>query len=194
MPNETSSRTLVIMFVVLSIAIIGGAVLLVVTRPEPVQITINPPVPTSTPEPTPTPAPILVYVTGAVNEPETTVELPVNSRVQDAIDATGGITDDADLTRINVVGILRDGDQVYVPTLGEDTPVSIATPSGSGVVNVNTATSLELQTLPGVGPALAERIIVYRQEFGAFSDIEDLDNVSGIGPALLEGFDGLIEF
>lgn len=195
MPNETSSRTLIIMFVVLSLVIIGGAILLVVTRPEPVQITINPPVATATPEPSPTPSPILVYVTGAVAEPETTVELPANSRVQDAIDAAGGIVGDADTTRVNLAGILRDGDQVHVPIISaNDDEQIVATPSGGGIVNINTATSEELQLLPGVGPALAERIITYREENGTITDIEDLDNVSGIGPALLEGFEGLVEF
>ena len=195
MPAEPSSRNVVIAFVIVTVAIAIGAVLLITTRPDAVQITINPPVPTVTPAPSETPAPIQVYVTGEVENPQITVELPFESRVQAAIDAAGGFTENADLDRVNVVGVLRDGDQIHVPSLEDDSvPVSVATPSGGGVINVNTATLQELQNLPGVGPALAERIIDHRQEFGPFENIDDLDEVSGIGPSLLEGFAGLIEF
>lgn len=195
MPGEPSSRNIVIAFVIVTVAIAIGAVLLLTTRPDAVQITINPPVPTVTPEPSATPAPIQVYVTGEVQNPQITVELPFESRVQAAIDAAGGFTENADLDRVNVAGVLRDGDQIHVPSIeDESVPVSVATPSGGSLINVNTATLEELQNLPGVGPALAERIIDYREEYGPFASIEDLDEVSGIGPSLLEGFAGLIEF
>ena len=194
MPNEPSSRNIIIFFVIVTLAIAGGAAVLVTSRPEPVEIVINPPPPTGTPSPSSTPAPLLVYVTGAVENPEQTIELPAGSRVQDAVDAAGGFTADADLTAVNVVGILRDGDQVHIPEISDDASTVIATPSGGDIVRVNTATVEELQALPGIGPALAQRIIDYRDENGVFTSLDDLDAVSGVGPALLENIADLIAF
>lgn len=190
---DLSPRGTIIAFIVVALAIIGGAALLLATRPEPVQITINPPIPTSTPEPTNTPGPILVYVTGAVQQPEQTLTLPAGSRVQDALDAAGGTTENADLTRVNLAQILRDGDQVHVPEIGAAVVVETATPSG-GLLRINSATLDELTTLPGVGPALAQRIIAYREANGPFADLAALDEVSGVGPALLEQLEPLLLF
>lgn len=196
--NETaSSRTTIIAFAVIIIMILIGGVLLLTSRPAPVQITINPPEPTATDQPTPTPEPILVYVTGEVNEPEQTLTLPHNSRVQDAIDAAGGLTDAADLERVNLAGILRDGDQIHVPTIADESVAAeaeIPTPSGGGVIFINSATQEELQTLPGVGPAMAARIIEHREVNGNFTSFEDLDEVSGVGPAMIEDLQDLISF
>ncbi len=189
---EPSPRVTIIVFVVILLGIVGAAALLISTQPQPVQITINPPVPTSTAFPTGTPAPITVYITGAVAEPEQTLTLPSGSRVQDAIDAAGGMTETADLELVNLAGILRDGDQVHVPEQNQE--VALPTASGGGIVHINTATVEELDTLPGVGPALAERIIAYRDANGAFTSLEDLDNVEGIGPALIGELQGLIAF
>ena len=94
---DSSPRLTIAAFVIIALAIIGGAVLLLSTRPETVKITINPPPPTPTPLATFTPAPITVYITGAVGEPESTISLPPGSRVQDAIDAVGGTTENANL-------------------------------------------------------------------------------------------------
>jgi competence protein ComEA len=196
MNNEVSGRTTIIAFVVIVLAIAGGAALLISTRPTPVQITINPPVPTGTPLPTGTPEPILVYVTGAVAKPESSVSLPAGSRVSDALEAAGGVTEDADLERVNPAGVLHDGDQVHVPVkLPEVTaePV-LPTPSGGPIVYINTATMEELQTLPGVGEATAQNIIDYREANGAFTSLEDLDQVSGIGEAMLARLEPLISF
>jgi len=195
MNESASARTTLIAFAVFIIMILVGGGLLLMSRPAPVQITINPPEPTATPEPTQTPAPILVYVTGEVAEPEQTISLPADSRVQDAIDAVGGLTDDANLEAIDLAGILRDGDQIHVPSIVEtESEVAIPTPSGGEVIFINTATQEELETLPGVGPAMAGRIIEFRDANGAFSSLDDLDEVSGIGPAMLENLDGLISF
>lgn len=205
MQSQASPLSTIIVLVIVGAFIIGSGALLLSSRPDPVQITINPPVPTGTPLPTATPAPILVYITGAVNQPETTVEVPYNSRVMDAISAAGGFTNNANQTLVNIAGILRDGDQVHVPEIvivesqSEDsnTPLDVEdlpTPSGGNIIYINTATQEELETLPGIGPATAQSIIEYRDLNGSFNQLEDLDNVSGIGPATLENLRDLIAF
>jgi competence protein ComEA len=181
----------------LVVAILGGAAVFILQRPAPTAITIIPPEPTATPQPTPTPepsptpGPIQVYVTGAVLNPETVVTIPYAGRAADAIDAAGGLASDADVTRVNMAQILRDGDQVHVYALA-DSPaddsssgVVLATPSDSGIVYVNTATVEELEALPRIGPAMAQRIVEYREANGVFATIDDLQNVSGIGPATI---------
>lgn len=188
------ARTTILAFFLLAFAIVGGGALLLLTRPQPVQITINPPVPTAAPAPTHTPGPITVYITGAVQRPQTSLALPAGSRVQEAIDAAGGLLDGADLDRVNLAQVLRDGDQVHVPSAGEAGDTILATPNTGGMVSINRATTEELQTLPGVGPALAGRIITYRDENGPFMSLDDLDNVSGIGPSLLAELEGLVSF
>jgi competence protein ComEA len=192
-PPEPSPFVSIAAFLIIAAAIVGGIVLLLATRPQPVQITIVPPVPTTTPAPSPTPAPITVYVTGAVAQPETLLTLPHDSRVQDAIQAAGGALANADLARVNAAAILHDGDQVHV--LAVDEPeTALATPGGGEVVYVNTATVEQLETLPDVGPTLAQAIIDYRTANGPFADMAALDAVNGIGPRLLEGLAGRVAF
>jgi competence protein ComEA len=199
MENNVSPRATILAFLIVVIMIAAGAALLLLTRPETVEITINPPIPTSTPEPTATPAPILVYVTGAVNQPETTITLPHESRVEDAIEAAGGATDDADLSLVNLAAVLRDGDQVHVPSQSAEADATVEvealpTRPGGEVVYINSATEEELQTLPGIGPTTAANIVDYREANGAFTSLEDLDNVPGIGPSTLEELEPLISF
>lgn len=186
---EPSPRYTIAAFVIVVAAILGGAILLLSTRHEAVQITINPPPSTATPT---TPAPITVYVTGAVNQPEQMLTLPYGSRTVDALNAAGGITDEADMQRVNLAAVLHDGDQVHVPAKGEN--VVLATASGGVIVHINTATADEIDTLPGIGPSLAEQIITYREANGPFRNFDDLDQVEGIGPSLLEQLQGLIAF
>ena len=124
-------------------------------------------------------------------------ELPARSIVDDAVEAAGGPTDDADLDHINLAMELQDQQQVYVPHQGEisEPPPLISGGEGSGgsggLVNINTATAAELETLPRVGPVTAQRIIEYREN-GPFKTIEDIQNVPGIGPATFDGLKDLI--
>jgi competence protein ComEA len=133
-----------------------------------------------------------VYVTGQVGQPEMLVQVPFGSRVQAAVDAAGGALAGADLSRVNLADTVRDGDQVHVPAVGE--VPALPTRTGGAVVFVNSATLEELDTLPGIGPALAQAILDYRQANGPFTSLEDLDAVEGIGPGLLADLESLISF
>lgn len=132
-------------------------------------------------------ADVVVYVSGAVASPGV-LTLPATSRVIDAITAAGGATPEADLESINLARILVDGEQIRVGVVGESPPPASA---GMGTdaqacVRLATATETELQTLPGVGPALAQRIISYRATHPRLTSVEELDDVPGIGPSLIE--------
>ena len=130
---------------------------------------------------------VVVYVSGAVASPGV-LTLPSSSRVIDAITAAGGATPEADLESINLARIIVDGEQIRVGVVGESPPSASA---GTGTdaqacVRLATATETELQTLPGVGPALAQRIITYRATHPRLTSVEELDDVPGIGPSLIE--------
>lgn len=133
---------------------------------------------------------IVVHVVGAVAAPGVQ-HLPAGSRVADAVEAAGGASPDADLSRINLAAVATDGQQVYVLRQGEQQPPPPAggtgdPAGGEGPVNVNTATASQLEELPGVGPATAEAIIAHRDQHGPFGSVDDLIDVRGIGEAKLE--------
>ncbi len=184
------SRSLLIFCSVLSL--IAGALIGYFTpHPRGRPITVTTPDPTPTPTPTPTPAPLRVYVCGAVQTPEVYL-LPPGSLVRDAIRAAGGPAPDADLDRINLARELLDQQQIYVPRKGEENPVPVVSEGSAAptvpahpLININTATAEELQQLPRVGPALAQRIVAYREMYGPFQTPEDLMRVSGIGESIL---------
>lgn len=193
--DRSDPRSVIAAFLIAAAAIVVGAVLLLTTRPQTVQIVVNPPVPTATSAPSETPGPIQVYVTGAVLTPQSRLSLPHGSRVEDAVAAAGGLAAGADPDRINLAAVLRDGDQVHVFLREADAPAdALATPSGGVVVNVNTADLDALVNLPGIGPAVAQDIIDYRAANGPFADLDALDAVPGIGPALLEEIAPLVVF
>ncbi len=180
------------------LAIVSGIVVLLTYRPAPVTITIVPPPPSATPNPTNTPGPVTVYVTGDVAKPANNYTLPPGSRVLDAINAAGGANTDANLSEVNMAQILHDGDQINVPVIDPNAkPTRVkpqATATESGPVYINTAGVDELRRLPGVGPSLAQKIIDYRTKNGPFTTMDDLKNVSGIGPAKITEWAGLIDF
>lgn len=135
----------------------------------------------------------VVHVTGAVPQPGL-YELDPGARVADAITAAGGMAAEADESALNLAAPLEDGTQIYVPRVGEDPPPAVGpapgSPAEAGPVNLNTADAAALATLPGIGPALADRIIAFREANGPFGTVADLDAVSGIGPAILAQIDG----
>ncbi len=194
MPLLERYRNLI--FLVIALAIFGGVGALLTYRPPATVITIIPPLPTPTPLPSATPGPMRVYVTGAVVNPGNLFTLPPGSRVDDAVKAAGGLIDDADVARVNLAALLRDGDQVNVPIIGMNRSASLsdAMPTASGPVHINTATIDDLQRLPGCGPSLAQQILNYRQKNGAFKSFADLDRVSGVGKAKIDAWQNLIVF
>lgn len=132
---------------------------------------------------------IIVDVAGAVHSPKV-VELPADSRVADAIAAAGGLTEDADTSEVNQAAFLTDGEKIYIPENGESgdpgTGFSGNVSKDASKIDINTATSDELQTLKGIGPATAEKILAYRSDVGYFKSIEEIKNVDGIGEKTYE--------
>lgn len=129
---------------------------------------------------------LFVHVCGAVRSPEV-YSLPIGSRVSDAISAAGGFADDADTARLNLAEQLSDGMQIKVPTKTESASMeSSEQATKSGIVNINTAGTDELMTLPGIGAAKAAAIISYREKNGKYNSPEDIMKVPGIKEAAYE--------
>lgn len=137
-------------------------------------------------------AEVYVDVDGAVVRPGV-YRLKEGARVSQALDAAGGLTVEADVTGLNRASKITDGQKIYVPTVGEQqaaaavcgaessTATTPGAGSSSGLVNINTASAAELQTLSGIGPSMAQSIIDERTKNGAFASVDDLMRVSGIG-------------
>jgi competence protein ComEA len=135
--------------------------------------------------PSPTSATLAIYVSGAVASPGL-YYLPEGSRVGDAVDAAGGFILNAQVDQVNLASPLTDGQQVNIPSLGGNNTIPL------GRVDINTATAEELDTLPGIGPTTAQAIVDYRQAFGSFQNIQDIQNVAGVGPATYDLIKDLI--
>ena len=148
---------------------------------------------------------IVVHITGAVKK-EGVIYLKKGARIVDAIKEAGGETKEADLSQVNLAYELQDGQKIYIPNKNEKVSQYIISTNGETIdsngantgneststskegakVNINTATQNELDGLPGIGPALAQRIIDFREENGNFKSIEDIQNVKGIGDSKFE--------
>lgn len=146
--------------------------------------------------PAPTEKPVVVYITGAVPRPGV-YALPKNARVQDAISAAGGFLAEAEKAQINLAALIEDGEKLDIPYVEGASPV-LATPmpevvtSTTELINLNTASTLELEALSGIGPTTAQKIVDYREQNGPFINAEDIINVSGIGPGTYERIKDLI--
>ena len=172
----------------------SGVILLASQHPRGIPIKLLPP---------PTPIPIQIHISGEVQNPGV-YDLPIGSRVKDAIEAAGGYTENANNTALNLAATLEDGAQVQVPTkpqMETPSPAAPTTPEHEGApslpttpnteplsqpININTADQASLETLTGIGPVKAETIITFREEYGPFSSIEEIQKVPGIGPVTFE--------
>lgn len=147
-----------------------------------------------TPAASATPASRLyVHVSGAVRTPGLYV-LPAGSRVVDAIAAAGGFADDADRDGVNLARTVTDGEQIVVPVAGAAPETGAPATAGGAntLIDLNTATAEQLDTLPRVGPAMADRIIAWRTENGRFTSVDDLLSVPGIGDKMLAAIRDLV--
>ncbi|MGJ3509428.1 helix-hairpin-helix domain-containing protein [Enemella sp. A6] len=195
-------HVLVVAAVLLVGLLITGAWLIRAREVASVPVETIAPEPVATPEPpaTPTPEPVVirVHVLGAVGAPGV-VTLAEGARVADAVEAAGGLTDDAHPGDLNFAAPVPDGAQIMVG--GSANPGGEIRPAGpaaapdtspgdpgaaDGLVNLNTATPEQLETLPGVGPVTATSIVAWRTENGPFTEVDQLREVSGIGPKTFE--------
>jgi competence protein ComEA len=181
----------------LILGLVGAGWLLLRARPVAVAspgevVTVSPPAQTpasATPTPSKEASKIVVHVLGAVRRPGL-VRLPENARVQDAIDAAGGLTGRADPGELNLAQLLGDGQQVLIGTTNDPVgevreqagSATASGPTASATLDLNRADQSQLEQLPGVGPVTANAILTWRQQHGRFSRIEELQEVDGIGP------------
>ena len=152
---------------------------------------------------------VVIHITGSVKNPGI-VKLKEGSRIEDAIEAAGGLTENADITKVNLAYVVEDGTKIKIPSASEEDIGDediIDSKSGDNIIieenavpsnnstqtiNINKATEKEFETLPGIGPSLASKIIEYRNQNGKFESIEDIKNVNGIGDNKYEKIKDLI--
>lgn len=132
--------------------------------------------------------PFVVHVSGAVARPGL-VTVPEGARVADAVEHAGGVVSGADVAAVNLARLARDGEQIHIPLEGE----APAPGAASGPVSLNSADAAGLETLPGVGPVLAERIVADREANGPYESVEDLARVSGVGEAMVASLEDLAQ-
>jgi competence protein ComEA len=172
-------------FIILGV-LLGTGIIFLVTRPprgEPVTLV-----------PAPTMAPITVYVSGSVAN-EGLYALPLGSRVNDAIQAAGGFSEQANTSGFNLAKVLEDGEQINVPSTDISNIPDQNSHAGnfaSGLIDINSATLEQLDTLPGIGPTIAQNIIDYRTNHGPFTNIEQLMDVPDIGQVTFEKIKDLV--
>jgi len=188
LPFDLSRRRLLIAAGFVALLLFLGSKLL--ARPQP-SAGLAPPVAPPT-ETAAAPAVVVVDVVGAVRRAGL-YRLQQGARIADAVARAGGATAKADLALVNLAAPLADGEQVVVPRRGA---AGAAAASGASApdapVQLSTATAEQLDGLPGIGPVTAQKIIDYRTQHGAFHSVDELDAISGIGPARLEQLKGLV--
>jgi len=197
LPFELSRRRLLVAAGCLALLLFVGSKLL--ARPQ-TSAALAPPAAAPTETAAAAPTAVVVDVVGAVRRPGL-YRLRQGARIADAVSRAGGATPKADLALINLAAPLADGEQVVVPRRGTaalGAPAGAAgagsaggAPSG-GPVHVSTATLEQLDSLPGIGPVTAQKILDYRQKHGAFTSVDELDAVPGIGPARLDQLKDLV--
>ncbi|MEA2086659.1 MAG: ComEA family DNA-binding protein [Candidatus Caldatribacteriota bacterium] len=204
-----SNQEKITIILLLIVIIIGGGIVLYKNIKSEEKITINrasvisennPAIQKEVP-------PLIIHITGAVKNPGV-YQLKSTDRVVDAVKIAGGATEEANLDAINLAALLKDGQKIIVPPRiynenGEEINKNIDNNAGamysssssgsiSGKININTANASMLQSLPGIGPVLSERIIEYRNQNGFFGVIDDIKDVSGIAEKKYEGIRDLI--
>ena len=148
-----------------------------------------------------------VHITGEVKK-SGVVKIKEGSRIEDIIEASGGLTENADITNVNLAFVVEDGMKIRIPSVNEEKTDEdyITEDSGKGVIisddinsisnsiiNINTASESELEQLPGIGPSISSRIVEYRNKNGKFKSIEDIKNVTGVGDSKFEKIKDLIK-
>jgi len=189
---------LLILYGLLLGLLIAGVILLIAQPMRGQPITLHPaptPTRTSPPEPTSTPKLILVQIGGQVPQPGV-YSLVEEARLSVLIDLAGGFTTDADIDRVNLAMLLRDGDYLYIPAENENIPETAKNAPGNLYSNqdptfdypldLNEASQEALESIPGIGPSKAQDILAYKETIGRFTSLDELLNVSGIGEATLE--------
>jgi competence protein ComEA len=197
LPFELSRRNLLVAAGCLALLLFIGSKLL--AKPQ-TNAGLAPPAAAPTDTAAAAPTVLVVDVVGAIRRPGL-YRLAQGARIADAVSRAGGATPKADLALINLAAPLADGEQIVVPRRGTAALGAPAGPAGSssaggvpsgGQVHLSTATLEQLDTLPGIGPVTAQKILDYRQQHGAFTSVDELDAVPGIGPARLEQLKDLV--
>jgi competence protein ComEA len=180
----------------------AGLIFLMTSRPRGEAIQLQPP---------PTAPPLVVHVSGSVAHPGV-YTLPQGCRAYEAIQAAGGLLPAAEAAALNLAALVQDGERIWVPAKAQEraaeklapppesgqTPAAQteeeppASPTATFPININLASQAELESLPGIGPVIAQKIIAYREGTGPFTGIEEIQNVSGIGPKTFEKIADLI--
>ena len=193
LPFELSRRRILLAVGCLAVLLFIGSKLL--ARPQATTALAPPAAP---PAETAAATAVMVDVVGAVRRPGL-YRLEQGARIADAVSRAGGATGKADLALINLAAPLADGEQVVVPKRGAaalGAPTAAGSSSGGapsgGPVHLSTATLEQLDSLPGIGPVTAQKILDYRQKHGAFTSVDGLDAVPGIGPARLDQLKDLV--
>ena len=180
--GDIKASVQIVIFILLAAALVAG-ILSLLRQPQPDPVEILLPTATTAPE-------IKVFVNGAVNRPGV-YTVDTGDRLEDVLALAGGLTDAADPAGVNLAMRVSDEAHYYIPAIGDVPPDATPAPVAT-VININTATAEELQTLRGIGEQKAADIVHYREENGPFARVEDLLNVTGIGPKTLEDLRPLI--